>query len=132
MAQDEFENGVGQDEASTYANEPRWFEADIPEFFADTVNINTSPYGNSITFGIRGFQGPRPNARIFMSHELAFVLSGLLRRILLTYEQENDVRIQIPPSVATELKLRDEDFRQLLPVADSANDPKTGKVHDGD
>lgn len=102
------------DPSADYAGDRSWFETETPEYFADTINISTSPYGNSITFGVRGFDGPRPKARIYMSHELALVLSRLLRRILITYELENDVRIQIPALIAAGLKLRDEDFDELL------------------
>ena len=114
MSNDDQPEAPAPDPSAEYATARSWFEAETPEYFADTINISTSPYGNSITFGVRGFAGPSPKARVYMSHELALVLSRLLRRILITYEAENDVHIQIPPAVAAGLKLRDEDFDDLL------------------
>ena len=109
------------DPAQGYAALPAWFVADVPEFYADTVNVNIGPYGMSLTFGIRGFEGPTPKARVFMSHEMALVTARLLRRILRSYELENNVKIQLPANVLTELKLRDEDFEALESTAGAAD-----------
>jgi hypothetical protein len=101
------------DAAEGYAQVPAWFQADVPEFYADTVNVNVGPYGMSVTFGIRGFLGPVPKARVFMSHEMALVMSRLLRRIIRSYELDNGVAVQVPEPILAELKLRIEDLEAL-------------------
>lgn len=109
------------DAAEEYAAAAEWFELDVPEFFTDTVNINVSPYGMSITFGVRGFAGPAPKARVFMSHELATVVERLLKRILRTHEIDNGVTIMVPDALLATLKLRDSDLVALESQAPSTD-----------
>lgn len=106
------------DDASyAYAQQPAWFQANVPEHYADTVNVNMGPYGMSLTFGIRGFNGPAPNSRVFMSHEMGLVLSRLLRRVLRTHELDNDVSIQVPDGILADLRLRLSDLDELETTA---------------
>lgn len=120
--------GVRGDPAEAYAHNTAWFAADVPEYYADTININTSAYGMSLTFGTRGLAGPRPKARIFMSHEMALVASRLLYRVLRTYERDNDVVIPVPESILAQLRIRPED---LLELGQTAVDGDEGEDLDG-
>lgn len=121
----------GQDEreqpTEDYAALPAWFQSDVSEFYADTVNVNMGPYGMSLTLGVRGFEGPVPKVRIYIGHELGVVLAGLLKRVLLTYEIEHHVRIQVPDSILAELQLRDADLRLLEDEARAAEDRTHGR-----
>ena len=114
MDPEQADEGVPGDDAAKYAEESAWFESDVPEYYSDTINVQTGTYGLSLTFGVRGWRGPNPKARVFMSHEMAKVIHLLLKRVLTTYEVENGVKIAVPESVLAALKLRDVDFEELL------------------
>ncbi len=113
------------DESRDYAELPAWFQAEVPEFYADTLNLNIGAYGLSMTFGVRGWNGPAPKVRVFMSQEMARVLQLLTRRVLNTYEAENQITIQLPERILAELKLRDADFDELEKRRLPADDRRT-------
>jgi hypothetical protein len=114
---------LDSDPATDYAQAPTWWETEVPEFYADTVNVSVSTYGLSITFGVRSLKGPRPTTRIHMSQEMALVASKLLRRVLRTYELDNGITIPLPENVLSVLKLRDSDFEELESRAQTADLP---------
>lgn len=107
--------------AADYAEDPSWFDVDVPEYYTDTVNVNMSNYGLSLTFGLRGWKGPAPKARVFMSHEMARVVHRLIDRILTTYELDNEVTIAVPEGLLAQLRLRDADLAELRDRRSSAD-----------
>jgi hypothetical protein len=96
-----------------YAQAVEWFSVDVPEFYADTVNVSLAPFGVSLGFGIRSPRGPRPNARLHMSHQMALVLERLLRRVIMTYEAERGRAVYVEREILEQLGVTDDALRAL-------------------
>lgn len=112
------------DEAAENASAPGWFDSEVPEYYSDTINVETSPYGLAFTFGVRRPGRPRPKARVFMSYEMAIVFSRLLRRVILTNEATWGHEVKVPDGILASLRIQDSDLSSLQAERDEAVTPK--------
>lgn len=88
--------------------------AEIPDFYADQVNMNVSPFGVNIAFGTRSFDGepdeddPVGQAEtkgiVRMGHLHAKIVTMMMARILKSYEEREGV-IRIPDKMLQTLEL---------------------------
>lgn len=101
------------DASADLAAEKGWVRSSVPEYPADTVNLGMNNYGVSLTFATRSPDGPNPNARIFISHQMASVLQRLLFRILTNYETQHGHLTFVPNEVLAALNITDSDIEAL-------------------
>ncbi len=101
------------DVASDLASEAGWVRSNVPEYPADTVNLGMNTYGVSLTFATRGPDGPHPNARVFLSHQMATVLQRLLYRLLTNYEVQHGNLTFVPDEVLAALSIADSDIEAI-------------------
>lgn len=88
----------------------------VPEYYTDSSQISTSPYGVAFTFGVNPphHTGPNPpvttpQAVVRTSLEHAKVIAMILRNQLKRYERENG-EIPLPPGLYTSLGVAKEDW----------------------
>ncbi len=89
----------------------------VPEFYADALQITTTPFGVNMTFSLREphpVPGPQAQAkevvRVRTSLEHAKVLTMLLRQQLRGFEGEAGIKIALPPEIYTQLGIAEEDW----------------------
>lgn len=98
-------------------------EEEVPEFYADALNVSTSLYGTAIQFGTR----PTPTAGdhtklhgiLRLSPQITKIFAAILIKQLRSYENTNG-RISIPRDVAESIGIVDE-LEALEPVEGEGN-----------
>jgi len=75
-----------------------------PEYYADQSMLQLTPYGVILKFGVAegepdGSVGFRPSVNLRMSLEHCKVLAVILKRALVTYEQDNQLEIPLPQPI---------------------------------
>lgn len=118
---DDTDSDPKEEVGAAYAAVPQWEQADIPEYYADTVNLNVTSYGLNLTFGVRSpQQTPRPRVRLHMSHPMAVVLERLLRRMLLQFEADNAGAVLLQPTLLEELRITQSELEELQRKRDAS------------
>ena len=105
--------GTPAQAAADYAQSAQWLDPSVPDLYADTVNVGFGPYGASLTFGIRKPERTVPNVTVHLSHQMAVVLERLMRRLVTTYELEQQMTIHVQPSILQELGVTDDELNAL-------------------
>jgi hypothetical protein len=88
------------------------------DVYADQFAMNLSPYGTTLNFSISSAIPAAPGttpqservATIRMSLEHLKVMSFIIRRQIMQYEQQTGVRIQVPVEVLNSLHISREDW----------------------
>jgi hypothetical protein len=91
---------------------------EIPEVYFDQFQISLGPWGAVMNFQLSSYQPPAPGgqqqservatARTSLQHLKA--LSFILVRHLKTFEQENQIDIQVPTRVLSAMTIAPEDW----------------------
>ena len=92
---------------------------DVPDIYADQMQISVGTFGVSITFGLSEPHPPiggppsaaTPQARVRLSLHHAKVIAMLLRKNLKSFEEATGTDIQIPQRVYASLGIAEEDWR---------------------
>lgn len=91
-------------------------DSDLPEFYIDQFQMNISPYGTAITFGLAaphpttGQPPVQDTVRLRMSLEHMKIMTIIFRRNLKAYEEQMQAQINIPRVVLNQLGLSQEDW----------------------
>jgi hypothetical protein len=78
-----------------------------PEYYADSVQIGTNPWGFILQFGLQTEGGPRPVSTVRMSPQHTKVMALILKRLIREWEA-NFGEMQFPDELVRELNLPDE------------------------
>ena len=76
-----------------------------PEYYADQLQIGTSPWGFMFQFGLLSPGGPRPVCTVRMSPQHAKVMALLLKRLIAEWEGNMGQKIEFPDKIREELNL---------------------------
>lgn len=95
-------------------------DEDVPvDVYADQFVVNVGPFGCAVNFGLSlavpppgGMPAGETVATVRMSLEHLKVMTFLLRRQLLQYEQESGVRVPIPRDLLNQLRIGPEDWQE--------------------
>lgn len=103
----------GRDASAALASDARWYESEVPDSYADSVNVGIGPYGVTLTFGVRAGSSLSPRYRVYMGQQLARVLELLMHRALTSFEIDNEVQIEVAPRILAELKLTESELKAI-------------------
>ena len=93
-------------------------EVDSLDGYADQLGITVGPFGSALAFslsslGEEGHKNPKDVATIRMSLAHLKVMAYAIRREVLKFERQGEVKVEIPMSVLTQLKISRAEWDQF-------------------
>ena len=94
------------------------------DLYSDSFQLNTSPYGVTLNFMLSPSSPPAPGktpqpetlATIRMSLEHLKLMTFVLRRQIMQYEQQTGVNIQVPTQLLNSMRISPDDWDSLWKI----------------